>query len=142
MPSWSLFRGWHAFTTVGAHRRVFVKLPGLFRPSPTALAAFEALRDQYQSFLPAVQESLWSDYLAYREAVSAGEATEGALVSVQGPSAISAHVTLVHVEMEPYGVADTSQLGFDVAWDPDHTKGITIEHGRVVHLNGSIRAWA
>ena len=119
-----------------------MKLPGLLAPAPAALTAFASLHHYFPQLEPALQLALWPDYLAFRDAVAQGLVPGSDDISISEPASLWAHAALVHVQMGPFGNPQAAEVGFDVAWDPDHTKGIGVEDGRATYLNGSIRSWA
>jgi hypothetical protein len=119
-----------------------VRLHGIFKPRPSALAAFKAFAPQFSRLEAEIQQALWPEYIAYRQAVDDGHIPAGESVIVSSPSDLWHHTKLIQIEIGPYRDPEALELGFGVDWDIDHTKGVGIARGKVTYVNGSIRAWA
>jgi hypothetical protein len=127
---------------VGPFLNVFAKLKGLRHPRPASLAALGAFVAGFSSVEAAIQASLWDDFSAYREAVEDGLVPRAEAIVIAAPNELWRHAKLIQIEAGPFKNPEELELGFDVDWDLDHTKGIGVARGGVTYANGSIQAWA
>ena len=85
---------------------------------------------------------MFEHYSPYAEAVLAGEeeAPGGGLPRIERPSDVWRHVETVFVQVTPLDGRITLEIGYQVAWDEEHTLGARICDGQLVELCGSVLA--
>lgn len=105
-------------------------------PSDAALSAARELAARHRARRPAIERALFEHYAPYAESADA-ESTAPKLAT---PADAGAHATLVFVALLPLGGALTTEYGYTVAWDEEHTLGARFVGERFVELNGSVLA--
>lgn len=122
---------------------VRVRLPGTRDGiSPEARDTFDLLERDYPRIKAEALRHFWEHYEPYAEAVDDLEDEAAALVrSIRQPEDLWSHAKVVRVWVDAYGKAGDVELGFETAWDIEHTIGLTISGGRVTDFCGSVGPW-
>jgi hypothetical protein len=130
------FRGglWRGTLTLPGHAPVPLALSGSkTAPDVAALAAARQLPADYAAWQPAIEKAL----LEHREPYA--ESDEN-VPPIGGPADLWRQATPQYVAVALEGGAVTVDLGYDVAWDEEHTVAACFRGGRLVELNGSLPA--
>jgi hypothetical protein len=118
------------------HHDVRIYVPGTRREiAPRGMA----LLSEVQAVYPEVKQNLLGRL--YEELDGARDVIEDLPPPVRNASApetLWSYVTLVHVWVDAYGVQGDVELAYDLAWDDDHTRGITVTNGVVSDYSGSV----
>ncbi|MDO9315578.1 MAG: hypothetical protein Q7T97_13655 [Burkholderiaceae bacterium] len=87
-----------------------------------------------------IEQTLFDHYRPHAEAVDAGELSPaGASVPcIKSPREVASHVSLVFVAVTPLSGVLTTELGYTVAWNDEHTLGVRFRNGRFIELCGSV----
>lgn len=97
------------------------------------LAAVEVAREiasGYPSWRPAIETALFEHYEPYAE--------EG--VTIGAAADVSSHANVVFVSVTPLDGQPVVEIGYEVAWDEEHTLGARIRDGQLLELSGSVLA--
>lgn len=113
-------------------------------PDPGALVAARAVSARLAAWRPVIARALLEHYEPYAEAVAAGDSRldGGPLPALAAPDDVWPHVTLCFVAVYPLGGVLTTELGYTVAWDEEHTLGVRFQGDRFVEVCGSVRPGA
>lgn len=103
-------------------------------PSPEALSAARELAARHRARRPAIECALFEHHAPYAES----EGAEPAVPTLATSADVWTHATLVFVALLPIDGALTTEYGYAVAWDDDHTLGARFVGERFVELNGSV----
>jgi hypothetical protein len=111
-------------------------------PGSEALVVARALAQDLPTWRPAIARALFEHYAPYAEGVGAGEAEAPAsgVPAIGEPAAVWAHTSIDFVQVAPLDGPLTVEIGLRVAWDEEHTLGARLRDGRLIELNGSVRA--
>jgi hypothetical protein len=123
--------------------RAPLTLPGS-RAAPDALAldAARRLPAEYPGWRRVIEAALFDHFAPYAEASVA--ATRGAAPAEQGvpriarPDQVWQHTAVAFVAVVPFEGELAVEIGYQVAWDEDHTLGARLRNGRLIELNGSV----
>jgi hypothetical protein len=98
---------------------------------------------QVASAYPQVKEELLAEL--YDELDGARDCLEDdiplAVRSATSAATLWPYVTLVRVWVGAYGVRHDVELAYELAWDDEHTRGITVTDGRLSDYCGSVAGW-
>jgi hypothetical protein len=141
--AWS--RGfWRGQITGPDGQRVPLALAGTRSgPDRNALQAARDLPSQWSAWRAAIEAALFEHYGPYAQAVQAGDlapAAGDAWPRLATAAQVGPHATLVFVSAAPLDGMLTTELGYTVAWDEEHTLGIRFREGRFMALCGSVLA--
>jgi hypothetical protein len=122
------------------HQHVRVRAPGTrqglgahVRPLLAQVAAaYPHLRGELLS-------ELYSEFDSARE--SLGDEIPEDIRSTTAPLALWPHVTLARVWVGAYGIPEDVELAYRLAWDVEHTRGLTIADGALKDYCGSVASW-
>lgn len=111
-------------------------------PDAKALAAAREVALQYASWRQSIEAALFEHYGPYAEALAAGELPPPfePLPNVVEASQVWPYVSLVFVCVSPLDGVLTTELGYTVVWDEEHTLGAHFQNGKFVELCGSVLA--
>ncbi len=109
-------------------------------PDEAALVQAREATLQYASWRSRIGAALFEHYVPYAEALADGElpAPDEPLPELVDANQVWPHVSLVFVCVAPLGGVLTTELGYTVAWDEEHTLGVRIQNGEFVELCGSV----
>jgi len=109
-------------------------------PDPEAVALAREVATHLATWRPTIEQALFEHYGPYAEAGAAGdpppasEATPNIATSDQ----VWPHVSLVYVSIALLDGVLTTELGYDTAWDEEHTLGAQFQAGEFIELCGSV----
>ena len=132
---------WRGAVTLGqAQPTPLAVLGSSSEPDPAALIAARQLPTSLEGWRPAIAQALHEHLAPYREALSdePPSAHRTALLAIERPDQVWAHVSLQAVAIIRLGGDVTAELAYAVAWDDDHVLGARFQAGRFVELCGSI----
>jgi hypothetical protein len=111
-------------------------------PDPDALRLARTVTAAYPAWKLAIAAALLEHYAPYAEAVSEGEeqAPEGGLPAIAGPDGVWPHTSAQFVHVHPLDRRLGVEIGYQVAWDEEHTLAAQVRDGQVIGLNGSVLA--
>jgi hypothetical protein len=111
-------------------------------PDATALAVARNIALQYAFWQPSIEAAMFEHYGPCADALAEGELPlpSEPFPNVVEASQVWAHVTLVYVCASPLDGALTTELGYTVAWDEEHTLGARFQGDKLVELCGSVLA--
>lgn len=109
-------------------------------PDSEALAAARAVAARLVAWRPVVARALLEHYDPYADAAAAGELRrEGGPVPVlAAPDDVWPHVALQFVAVGALDGVLTTELGYTVAWDQEHTLALRFQDDHFVELCGSV----
>src|SRR5438105_6064108 len=132
-------RYWRCHVALGAHRDVPLLIAGGRQgPDDTALALARELPARYPTLQGVIGTALFEHYEPYREAIDAGEIDEQTVRLANGAD-VWPHVTPVHVVVASLDDRLTIEIGYETAWDVEHTLGARVAGWQLIELNGSVR---
>jgi len=111
-------RSWRGHSRIG----VVVVPGGRSGPDPTAVALVAAVLSDYEQIRPLVRDALAD----HRPDSSSARDT-----SLEVPDPV--HVTVISLDGQ-----QVVELGYQVAWDEEHTLGARVRGGELVELCGSV----
>ena len=103
-------------------------------PHPEALRMARAVPSELPAWRPVIERALFEHYTPYAEAAAAD------VPAIREPASVWAHTRVDYVQVAPLDGPLTVEIGYRVAWDEEHTLGARLRDGRLVELNGSVRA--
>jgi hypothetical protein len=115
---------------------------GRSAPDGGALQVARSIPSQYAAWCSLIEPALFEHYEPYAEAVAAGEIDDAPAgpPRIDAPAAVWPHTTPEFVQVAPLDGELTTEIGYRVAWDEEHTLGARLRDGRLVELCGSVRA--
>ena len=132
---------WRGRISLEDGTRVALTLSGSrAEPDPQAVADARAFTAQYSAWRAPIEAALFEHYEPYGDSPEsddehgAGDTTP----VISSPGQIWPHVSLVYVAVIPLGGILTTELGFTVAWDEEHTLGARFRSGKLLELCGSV----
>ena len=121
--------------------RAPLALPGS-RAAPDARALDLARRvpADYPGWRKVIEAALFEHYAPYGEAAAAGEAepSEQGAPRIAQPDRVWPHTAVAFVAVISLEGELAVEIGYQVAWDDDHTLGARLRNGRLIELNGSV----
>lgn len=96
-------------------------------PGEAGLGLARELGPRYATLRPAIAHALFEHHEPYSEEIALG-----------GPEQVWAHVSIVHVLVEPVSGVETVEIAYRTEWDPEHTLGARFQHWVLNELNGSV----
>ena len=116
-------RSWRGHSKIGVGGLVPLVVPGgRSGPDPTAVAMVSAVLSDYERIRPLVRDAL-ADHRP--DSSSAHDS------SLEVPEPV--HVTVISLDGQ-----QVVELGYQVAWDEEHTLGALVRGGELVELCGSV----
>jgi hypothetical protein len=111
-------------------------------PDPGALTAARSIASRFESWRPSIGRALFEHYSPYAEAVTAGEAHQplGGLPPIAAPADVWPHTTPEFIRIAPLDGQLTTEIGYRVTWDEEHTLGARFRDGQLLELCGSVLA--
>lgn len=99
-----------------------------------------SLSSEFSAWKHVVEIALFGHYKQHAEALTAGAApvTREQLPEIEKPSQVWPQVTLAFVSVSPLDGELTAELGYDTAWDEEHTLGARFQDGQFIELCGSV----
>ena len=130
---------WRGRMSVGGVRVPLAVAGARSAPDASALVAAREVPTQYPSWRKAIERALYEHYEPYAEALAAGGLLPSSepFPKIASPSEVWPHVTVVFVSVAPLCGVLTTEVGYTVAWDEEHTLGARLHAGALVELNGS-----
>jgi|GEM_PF-993529 len=110
------------------------------QPDPAALATARQLSTSIEAWRPTIAQALHEHLVPYRDALAdePPSARRTALLAIERPEQVWAHVSLQAVAIIRLGGQVTAELAYAVAWDDDHIVGARFQSNRFLELCGSI----
>ena len=108
-------------------------------PDPTALKLAKELAERFLTLMPDIQNGLFEHYTPYREAIDAGEQTNGPFPQLESAEAALSQVTPAHVLIEPLKGEWWVEVAFNTEWDIEHTVAAMFRDWQFIELNGSVK---
>jgi hypothetical protein len=127
---------WRGTITLDGRAVPLVLAGGKSSPDAAALELARALAADYPTWRDALAAALFEHYEPYAEL--GGDDPDFSTVAIDSASAVWPHATLQYVLVAPFEGELTFELGYEVAWDEEHTLGARLRDGVVVELNGSV----
>jgi hypothetical protein len=122
------------------HHKVRVRVPGTrHHVSPRARRLLEQVAAAYPLLKEKLLAELYAEFESAREEIM--DEIPHAIRSTTSPEALWPYVTLVRVCVDAYGVTDDVELAYELAWDPEHSRGLTVRNGTVADYCGSVAGW-
>jgi hypothetical protein len=136
--AWGRWTGNHA--SLFGHQDVRVRVPGTRRGvSPRVAPLLEQVAGAY----PQLKQELLAEL--YEELDDAryefGDDVPEAIRSTTDGTALWPHVTLARVWVDAYNVRSDVELAYRLAWDVEHTRGITVRDGMLHDYCFSVGGW-
>jgi len=136
--AWGRWTGNHA--SLFGHQDVRVRVPGTRRDVSSRV---RPLLEQVASAYPQLKQELLTEL--YEEFDSAryelGNDLPDAIRTTTDSAALWPHVTLVRVWVDAYNVREDVELAYRLAWDVEHTRGITVRDGKLHDYCFSVAGW-
>jgi len=132
---------WRGAVTLGSSDLVPLAISGpRAMPDAEALQLARSLPSLFDSMRSTIADALFEHYLPYAEAVSAGELPplSDGVPKLSGSASVWPHVSLTFASVRPLDGILTTELGYAVAWDEEHTLGVRFQRGKFVELCGSV----
>jgi hypothetical protein len=132
---------WRGSVTVSAGSTVPLAVSGTrTEPDAQALQAAREVATQFALWRPTIENALFEHYQPYAGALGAGKLPPRSepFPSLQVPSQVWPHVSLVFVSVTPLDRLLTTELGYTTDWDEEHTLGARFQAGKFVELCGSV----
>jgi len=136
-------RGMWRGTIQLASQPVELALSGTRRgPDPKALAAACDAPGLMHGWRPIIEQALFEHYQPSLDAWRRGKFdTVGApFPLISSPAGVWDHVRLMFLVAAPIGGVMMTELGYDTAWDTEHTVGARFAGSEFIELNGSVGA--
>lgn len=122
---------WIGAINLPPHGKVELRLAGDRKaPSPAALELAAALPTQYAALESQVADALFEHYEPYSE--------EGMLDELVEPGDVWGYLHVTYVDVDPDRRLFTTEIRLETQWDEEHTLGVQLKDGELVHLNGSV----
>jgi hypothetical protein len=121
--------------------RAPLSLPGpRAAPDARALDLARRVTADYPGWRKGIGAALFEHYAPYAEAVAAGDAepSEGGVPRIAQPDRVWPHTSVAFVAVISHEGELAVEIGYQVAWDDDHTLGARLRNGRLIELNGSV----
>ena len=133
---------WRGSVTFAGSKIPLVLAGSRAAPDPRALKAARSVAASFPSWRPSLERALFEHYLPYAESVAAGEAEppEGGLPRMAVPADVWPHTTPQFILIAPLDGQLTTEIGYQVAWDEEHTLGARFRDGQLLELCGSVLA--
>ncbi len=108
-------------------------------PDAAALQAARSLASQFPAMRPVIEAALFEHYTPYAEVVADDEAVSDETMPILGSaSEVWSHVALAHVSVSPLSGMLAIELGYNAAWDQEHTLGARFQGDKLLELCGSV----
>ena len=92
-----------------------------------------AIPSSFPSWRPAIERALFQHYEPYAEA-------EEDVPKINDPAGVWPHVEARFVSVTPLSGEPVVEIGYEVAWDEEHTLGARLRDGQLLELSGSVLA--
>ena len=126
---------WRGTIDLGDGRSPLV-LPGpRSGPDPQAIDLARTLPVAYPAWRARIAAALIEHYAALAEATGPGDHAPPPLAR---PEEVWPHARIAFVAVTELDRERCVEIGYQVAWDDDHTLGARLRNGRLVELNGSV----
>lgn len=111
-------------------------------PDTAALAAVCAAPERLPGWTPIVAQALFDHYAPALDAYRRGELDTGEdpFPLISKPEEVWKHVKLVFLAASPVDGKTMTELGYETAWDIEHTLGARFVGSDFIELNGSVIA--
>mgnify|MGYP001765808679 CR=1 FL=1 len=131
---------WHGQILLSPGSSVPVFVSGTRKePDAQAIHVARGLSSQFLSLKPRIETALFEHYEPYAEAVASGEfSPQENLPKISAPAGVWPHVSLAYVSVSPLSGSLTTEFGYTVAWDEEHTLGARFQDVKFVELCGSV----
>jgi hypothetical protein len=125
---------WRGSISLGASPAAPLELAGARGGVPDVrLHLARELIARYDRLRPAIQDGLYAHYEPYLEAPD-----DEAMPAIRSASGIWDHVRVAHVRIAPIAGIETVEIGFETAWDVEHTPAARFQDWQLVEFNGSV----
>lgn len=99
-------------------------------PDVATVEVARGIESGYLSWRPAIETALFEHYEPYAEDS----------VAISGPADVWSHANIVFVSVTPLSGQPVVEIGYEVAWDEEHTLGARLRDGQLLELSGSVLA--
>ena len=108
-------------------------------PDPQALALLKDAKKSFSSWRPSIEAALFEHAAPYLDELEVKELEERFGMSGRDdPAALCSGVTITFLSVLPLSGILTTELGYTVPWDDEHTLGARFQNGKLCELNGSV----
>lgn len=130
---------WRGRIQLGDAEAELVLAGGRDRPADGALAEARTLSDRFHNLRPLIAAALFDHLEPYLEALKEeGPASgPGERSMPESPDEVWGHATLVYVSLLPCDGRLTTEFGYQVDWDEEHTLGVRFAGEQFLELCGS-----
>jgi hypothetical protein len=136
--AWGRWTGNHA--TLFGHQNVRVRIPGTRREvSPHVGPLLEQVAAAYPRLKQELLAELYDEFDDVRYEL--GNDVPEAIRSTTDCTALWPHVTLARVWVDAHNVRADVELAYRLAWDVEHTRGITVRAGKLHDYCFSVAGW-
>jgi len=131
---------WRGEVDVGDVRAPLVLTGPREAPDAQALDLARRVPTDYPGWRRVIEAALFEHYAPYAEAVAAGEVepSERGVPRIAQPDRVWPHTSVAFVAVISLEGELAVEIGYQVAWDDDHTLGARLRNGRLIELNGSV----
>jgi hypothetical protein len=91
----------------------------------------------FAGWRPAIEAALFEHYEPYAEGTEQA-GSEQALVPVDAPGDVWSHTTPQFVQVLVLDGRPAVEIGYEVAWDEEHTVAVRFQDGVLLELSGSV----
>ncbi len=104
------------------------------KPEESALREAKNIPVLYDEWQPLIENALFDHYQPY-----GGEgAGDDSMPIITDPQHVWDRTTLLYIAVTPLGGVLTTEAGYSVGWDEEHTLGIRFQQGTFLELCGSV----
>ena len=109
-------------------------------PDPRAIDVARAAPSSYPHWRPTIAAALFDHYEPNASAARSDDLdpARNHAPRVGRPDEVWPHVRIAFVAVRVLGGERFVEIGYDVAWDDEHTLGARLRDGRLIELNGSV----
>ena len=109
-------------------------------PDAQALQVARVVSVDYPQWQPEIGRAMFDHYAPHATAVTFGEELPppGGMPDLGEPEEVWPHAAIRFVQIAPLDGTLMVEIGYQVAWDDEHTVGARLHRGRLVELNGSV----
>jgi hypothetical protein len=104
-------------------------------PDPQAVQMARAVIEDYDAWRASIRQALFDHYQPYADAIAA---EDGKSLRIASPDQVWPHARAVFVQIIPLDGALTVEIGYEVAWDEEHTLGARLREGLLLEVCGSV----
>jgi len=102
-------------------------------PDSAAIDLARTIPASFPSWRPVIERALFEHYEPYADA-------DEEVPGIADPAGVWPHVQPRFVSVTPLDGQPVVEIGYDVAWDEEHTLGARLRDGQLLELSGSVLA--